>query len=291
MLTKAQVETYTRDGFVIIPKAISSDKLQAMRDELDKWIEESKSYKDNYGKTPNGKARFDLEKGHCAENPKLRRVANPADISQAYRDVLFEGPAVKAVVDLIGPNVKFHHCKLNIKLPGMKTRVDYHQDQPFDVHTNDDHLALLVLIDDMNEENGCVRILKGSHNGPRYSHYERDEFVGKVDEDIQKKCRRYATKIEGKAGDICLMSTWCLHGGTANLSQSLRRMLICDYTTADNYPLMQPIVPSEHTGRIVAGKATRQVRFREGVLELPKHYESDSFFGAQGQKGVQKEIK
>ncbi len=50
MLTKAQVETYTRDGFVIIPKVISSDKLQAMRDELDKWIEESKSYKENYGK-------------------------------------------------------------------------------------------------------------------------------------------------------------------------------------------------------------------------------------------------
>ena len=289
MLTKAQVETYARDGFIIIPKIISSDKLQAMRDELDKWIEESKSYKENYGETPNGKARFDLERGHCAENPKLRRVANPADISQAYQDVLFEGPAVKAVVDLIGPNVKFHHCKLNIKLPGMKTRVDYHQDQPFDVHTNDDHLALLVLIDDMNEENGCLRILKGSHKGPRYSHYEGDEFVGKVDEKAQKKCRHHASKIEGKAGDICLMSTWCLHGGTANLSQKLRRMLICDYTAADNYPLMQPIVPSEHTGRIVAGKATRQVRFREGVLELPKHYESDSFFGAQGQKGVKRE--
>ena len=291
MLTKEQVKTYVRDGFVIVPKVISSDKLQAMRDELNKWIEESKNYKDNYGDTPNGKARFDLEGGHCAENPKLRRVANPADISQIYRDVLFEGPAVKAVVDLIGPNVKFHHCKLNIKLPGMETRVDYHQDQPFDLHTNDDHLSLVVLIDDMNEKNGCLRILKGSHKGPRYSHYEGDEFVGKVDEKVQKECRRNASKIEGNAGDICLMNTWCLHGGTENLSQNIRRVLICDYTAADNYPLMDAIVPSEHTGKIVAGKATRQVRFREGVLELPKHYKSDSFFGAQGQKSVQKDTK
>ena len=289
MLTKSQIKTYARDGFVVVPKVISNNKLKALQADLDNWIEESKSYKENYGETPNGKARFDLESGHSAENPKLRRVANPADISQAYRDVLFNGPAVKVVVDLIGPNVKFHHCKLNIKLPGMKTRVDYHQDQPFDLHTNDDHLTLLVLIDDMNEENGCIRILKGSHQGPRYSHYKGEEFVGKVEEEIQKKCRRDASKIEGEAGDICLMSTWCLHGGTANLSQNPRRMLICDYTSADNYPLMQPIVPSEHTGRIVAGKATRQVRFREGVFELPKHYKSDSFFGAQGQKGVQKE--
>ena len=48
MLTKEQVKTYIRDGFVIVPKVISSDKLQAMRDELNKWIEESKNYKDNY---------------------------------------------------------------------------------------------------------------------------------------------------------------------------------------------------------------------------------------------------
>ena len=143
----------------------------------------------------------------------------------------------------------------------------------------------------MKKENGCLRILKGSHKGPRYSHYKGDEFVGKVDEDVQKKCRQNASMIEGDAGDICLMNTWCLHGGTENLSQNIRRMLICDYTSADNYPLMDAIVPSVHTGKIVAGKATRQVRFREGVLELPKHYKSDSFFGAQGQKGLQKETK
>ena len=41
-------------------------------------------------------------------------------------------------------------------------------------------------------------------------------------------------------------------------------MLICDYTSADNYPLMPPIVPADETGKIVAGKATRKVRFREG---------------------------
>ena len=63
--------------------------------------------------------------------------------------------------------------------------------------------------------------------------------MGKVDEDrFRKNVVVNASKIEGKAGDICLMSTWCLHGGTANLSQNPRRMLICDYTAADNYPLM-----------------------------------------------------
>ena len=289
MLTEEQKNIYSKDGYVILPSVIPQNNLLAMVNDLNQWIEESKSQKNNYGQTTNGKLRFDLEEGHSANNPKLRRVANPTDISEAYRNVLFEGPAIDAIVDLIGPDVKFHHCKLNIKLPGMKTRVDYHQDQPFDMHTNDDHLTLLVLLDDMNEENGCLKILKGSHIGPRYSHYEGDEFVGKVSEKIQEICRRDASNIEGKAGDICLMSTWCLHGGTANLSSKPRRMLICDYTSADNFPLMPPIVPADETGRIVAGKATRKIRFREGILELPKHYKSDSFFGAQGQKGTVKD--
>jgi ectoine hydroxylase-related dioxygenase (phytanoyl-CoA dioxygenase family) len=283
MLTEAQKQTYLTQGFVLIPQVISADKITAMTEELQGWIEESRNHSKNYGDTPNGKSRFDLEPGHSKEHPKLRRISNPVDISQAYRDVLFEGPAIDAAVDLLGPNVKFHHCKLNIKLPGMVTRVDYHQDHPFDVHTNDDHATLLVLLDDMTEANGCLRIVAGSHLSTRYSHYKGDDFVGKVDAEVQVMCEATATKLEGKAGDICLMNTWCLHGGTSNLSQNPRRLLICDLTAADNYPLMTPQVPSEHTGRIIAGKASRIARFRSGEIELPYHYESDSFFGAQGQ--------
>ena len=39
MLTKAQIETYKQDGFVVVSQVISSDKIQAMKTELDKWIE------------------------------------------------------------------------------------------------------------------------------------------------------------------------------------------------------------------------------------------------------------
>ena len=80
-------------------------------------------------------------------------------------------------------------------------------------------------------------------------HYKGDEYVGKVEEKVQIKCRNEATKIEGKAGDICLMHTWSLHGGTANLSKNPRRMLIADLTAGDNWPLMPPMVPSIFSGK------------------------------------------
>jgi phytanoyl-CoA hydroxylase len=48
-----------------------------------------------------------------------------------------ESAMVDMVADLIGPDVKFHHCKINLKLPGSHTEVGYHQDFAYTPHTND----------------------------------------------------------------------------------------------------------------------------------------------------------
>jgi len=74
-----------------------------------------------------------------------------------------------------------------------------------------------------------------------------------------------------------------IHGGGPNPSQKPRRLLICDYTAADAVGLTPPMVPSVHSGRIVAGHAVRVARISQTQLELPPRYKDDSFFGVQGQ--------
>ena len=44
---------------------------------------------------------------------------------------LLDARTVDMVADLVGPDVKFHHCKINLKLSGAKTEVSYHQDFAF----------------------------------------------------------------------------------------------------------------------------------------------------------------
>jgi ectoine hydroxylase-related dioxygenase (phytanoyl-CoA dioxygenase family) len=283
MLDADQIEHFRREGYVVMRNAVAPATLKLLTDEVDRWVEESRGHDKNYGETCNGKARFDLEAGHSAAAPRLRRVSNPVDISESYRQVLWDGPIPDMVVDLIGPNVKFHHCKLNTKLPGMDTYVGYHQDHPFDPHTNDDVVVALLLLDDMTLDNGCLLVVPGSHR-ERYSHYRGDTFVGEIAAEHHADFERRAQPIVGRAGDVCLQSTWMVHGGGPNRTDRPRRMLICDYTAADNFWLMPPIVPSPHSGRIVRGAATRMVRLSGGVKELPQHYAHDSFFAAQGQK-------
>jgi ectoine hydroxylase-related dioxygenase (phytanoyl-CoA dioxygenase family) len=285
MLSEQQVARFREQGYLVVRQLVDGAALDAMRAQLDDWIEESRGHNGNFGTTPDGKARFDLEPGHTAERPQLRRVANPADVSEAYQAVLWDGPVPDAVADLIGPDVKFHHCKLNIKLPGMETRVDYHQDHAYDPHTNDDMLAALVMLDDMTEENGCLRVVPGSHTEP-CSHYRGDEFVGKVADELAERFERQSVPITGQAGDVCFIDTWMVHGGGPNRSQSPRRLLICDYTAADAFWLTPPIVPSVHSGRIVRGRPSRVARVTVSSIELPPRYEADSFFAVQGQGAV-----
>ena len=119
MLSEIQTSEFKDRGYLMLPGLVSEAVCKDLLAQLDQWVQESRGHQANYGfDTPNGKARFDLEKGHSATDPRLRRVANPVDISEVYQTLLFEGDLPKVVADLIGPNVFFHHCKLNNKFPG-----------------------------------------------------------------------------------------------------------------------------------------------------------------------------
>lgn len=282
-LSAAEVVQFREQGYVVARQIVPAATIRRLTDEIDGWIEESRRHQKNYGETLNGKARFDLEAGHTADAPRLRRVANPIDISEAYRDVLWDGPIPDRVAELIGPDVKFHHCKINMKLPGSGTYVGYHQDHPFDPHTNDDVVVALLMLDDTTLENGCLTVVPGSHR-ERYTHYRGDKFASEIGAEHRAEFDRRAVPIVGRAGDLCLQSTWMVHGGGTNRTDRPRRILICDYTSADAVWLLPPMVPSPHSGRIVRGRAARFARLTAGIKELPQHYADDSFFGAQGQK-------
>jgi ectoine hydroxylase-related dioxygenase (phytanoyl-CoA dioxygenase family) len=284
ILSPEQIEQFWTEGYLVVEGGATTGQTAAIGAEVDRWVEESRQHSSNYGETADGKARFDLEQGHSALSPRLRRVSNPCDISAAFLDVMRNAALVDMVSDLIGPDVKYHHAKLNIKLPGMDTHVGYHQDHPFDPHTNDDVIVTLLMLDDVSEENGCTYVLPGSHRAEHFSHYRDGKFVGEIAPAQIPDIESRAAPATGKAGDVILMHTWAVHGGPANKSAKPRRLLITDYTAADAYPLTPPKVGSPYCGEVVRGKASPTARLISGIIELPPNYRDDSFFAVQGQE-------
>ena len=287
-LTHVQQDQFWSDGFLVVEGAVDNDTLARLRAQMDAWAEESRKHTEPYGEpTVDGRPRFDLEENHSAERPALRRINNPVEISDHFYKVMTDAPMVDMVATLIGPDVKYHHCKINSKLPGSQMVVHYHQDFAYTPHTNDDVITALLLLDDVDEGNGCLMVVPGTHKGAIDSLYESGEFTGKVNPVLEEEYLKRQVPIEGKAGSVCLMHTRLLHGSETNLSKDRRRAIyLCVYSAADAIPIARNPMPSKLEGTIVRGQASQTARMVPLEVELPQQPKSASFFTVLGQKSA-----
>jgi ectoine hydroxylase-related dioxygenase (phytanoyl-CoA dioxygenase family) len=247
-------------------------------------VEESRAHTEPFGPpTVDGRPRFDMGAEHSAAKPALRRINNPSDISPAYLEVMRDSRMTDMVADLIGPDVKFHHCKINLKLTGAKTEVLYHQDFAYTPHTNDDIVTALLFLDDIDATNGALTVVPGSHKGPMYSLFEGERFTGAVAPATEKELLARSVPCYGPAGAVCLMHTKLAHGSGPNAGARPRGLYICVYTAADAIPIARNPMPSLHEGEIVRGNPARFARLTETRVELPQQPKSASFFTVQGQ--------
>ena len=280
-LTPEQIDRFWSTGVVTMPEAVTAAQLDRLRAQFAAWVEESRAQSASYGKAVDGRPRFDLQPGHSTEHPQLRRVQAPADVSDIYLEVMSQSRMVDAVADLIGPDVKHHHNKINSKLPGSATEVKWHQDFPFTPHTNTDLVTALLMIDDVTEENGPLEVAPGSHKGPLHSLWHGGQFTGAMAPDVEAAFKRQAIMCKGRAGSVCLMHTCVAHGSTPNQSSRPRTLYICVYSAADALQITPNPVPNRHEGLIVRGQDPRSIRSCEFSVEIPQLPKGASFFTQQ----------
>jgi len=285
-LTSAQKEHFRDKGYVTLPDAVTATELKTLRKQLDNWVEESRSRKVNYGQCIDGRPRFDLEAGHSSAKPKLRRVNNPAEVSEEYRGVAFGARMADYAAELIGPDIKFHHCKINVKQPHSETRVGYHQDFAYTPHTNLDLAEALLLLDDMTPENGCLKVVPGSHREGQLSLWHGGRFTGEIDAALVSGFEQRTESILAPAGSVCIMHPLLLHGSGPNVSDRPRGLFICCYAASDAFPLAASPLPNRFEGTIVRGKESKVARLSDMRVELPDNWKSASFFEVQGQEAA-----
>ncbi|PPR63986.1 MAG: Ectoine dioxygenase [Alphaproteobacteria bacterium MarineAlpha4_Bin2] len=282
ILSLAELEQFQRDGVLTVPNAVSPCLLDRLRQDFNAWVEESRAYTAPYGSCTDGRPRFDLQPGHSAEKPALRRVQAPTEVSKAFYEAMADSPMTDMVADLIGPDVKLHHTKINSKLPGAGTEVKWHQDFCFTPHTNSDVVTALLMIDDVTEDNGPLEVQPGSHTGTLHSIWHDGVFTGAVTDNIEREISHNALHCIGTAGSVCLMHTRLAHGSPPNRSDRPRTLLICVYSAGDSHPCSQNPVPTEHQGLFVRGSDPRRIRSEAYEVNIPE-YPKTSFFAQQSE--------
>jgi hypothetical protein len=263
-LSAEQIASYHRDGYVALPRVLDMERVDALRRVTEAFVERSRGLAKSEG-------AFDLDPRHTAAAPVLRRIKDPADHDPLYRWVAFDSPIPDIVTELIGPSIRFHHSKLNLKGSRVGAPVEVHQDAAFYPHSNDDVLAVGLLLDDAIVDNGAMAVLPGSHRGPIYTHFDtRGRFVGGMREDeIARLDRSRAVLLTLPAGSIHVHHYRLVHWSAPNTSAGDRRLLINAYAAADAVPLATDPTGSPRYGQLVRGSYPTVARRTAGDMPMP----------------------
>jgi ectoine hydroxylase-related dioxygenase (phytanoyl-CoA dioxygenase family) len=262
MISDKDVQTYQRDGVIVVPEVLAAATLSQVRSVIAELVAGS-------AKTLEHTDVYDLEPGHTAENPRVRRIKTPHKVHKLFDEIVRSEPVLDILKKLLGPGLRLHGSKLNMKSAQYGSPVEWHQDWAFYPHTNDDVLATGIYLDDCGMQNGPLLVVPGTHKGPVYDHHANGYFVGAMNPEIDGLDYANAVPLMGKAGSMTVHHVRLVHGSALNTSAQPRRLLLHEYAAADAWPLMGVANFEEFNGRVVLGRPTIEPRLREAPVRMP----------------------
>lgn len=267
ILTESQIETYHKSGYLVLDRHLPGDIIDNIRAEIARFEEEASGITES-------NERLELEAGHTAEQPRIRRIRLPHTTSDMMRELMYSDHILAPARDLIGPDLRLHTTKLNMKSAENGAAIEWHQDYAFYPHTNDDILAIGVIIDDMESENGPLMVYPGSHKGPVYDHHVDGTFAGAfIPQDVGLNPKD-AVELTGPAGSISIHHGRIAHGSAENTSNRARRILFYEMMAADAFPIVGSLTKwdgiEDYNTRMLCGDATLTPRLKDIPIRIPQ---------------------
>ena len=266
MLTDEQKSFYRDNGYLVLPGHLADIVAEANR-EIDRLCAPA-------SELDASDDRLDLEDSHTRADPRVRRVKRP-DLQSDFFDRLMRSDRILDVArDLIGPDIRLHTTKLNMKRASYGAPVAWHQDFAFYPHTNADVLAIGIVFDDMAEENGPLQVIPGSHRGPVLDHHVDGVFAGTCDVREGGYTLDDAVSMKGPAGTVSVHHGHVLHGSATNRSTRDRRMLFYEMMAADAFPVMGADVAfgsiAQYDRKMLCGEPTLTPRLEAVSVRIPQ---------------------
>ncbi len=232
MLTAPQINTYLTDGFLHLPHFFSGGFLAELSDEMDRlmteWAERTPGW--------TGDWRKKYMDTHTESKARLIAMHDLQHYSSAWMRAVTHPQMAELMVDLLGPDVEFHHSTMHVKPPEAGHPFPLHQDNAFYEHHDNRYVDVLVHLDDTSHANGEIRFLPGSHLGGYLPHIQTDQ--------AGKKCAPHlptdtyhleqTVPVPAQAGDLVLFNIFTIHGSYLNTTDRDRRMVRVGYRTPDN---------------------------------------------------------
>jgi hypothetical protein len=226
----AGLATYTRDGFAVLPGVLAPEEIDAVRAEAVAICRGERGEVDGVASPRAGDTDLDVLRRYLC-------IHFPHKISPPLLQVARHPSVVRALREVVGPNVKLMQSMLFVKAEG-KPGQAWHQDESH-IPTRDRSLtAVWIALDDATVENGCLWVIPGSHRAgvlhpvreqhdPRYDCTDEAFGYAHREED--------AVPVELPAGSALVFDGHLLHRSLPNTGRhGMRRALVTHYMSAES---------------------------------------------------------
>jgi phytanoyl-CoA hydroxylase len=232
MLTDDQLDRFRRDGYLVYGPLLDPEMVDEIGERIDALAA---------GAVPGGKsAEIRLEPGAetlegVAERDKAWQLLNVAKADEVIRNVTELPELVGLVRQLLQTSdASFLQDQVLMKPAFHGSKVSWHQDSGYwkDIEPRIDPPAIVtcwVAIDNVTEDNGCVRMVPGSHKYGVLEHRRGgDNFLHVQGVDLDA-----AQPVVLPPGGVSFHHSCTVHGSAPNRSPKRRRGLALTYARDD----------------------------------------------------------
>lgn len=235
MLDAAEIASYERLGYVVPKFRLAAARVGQLRATLDRLI------------AANPQIRPERLVSAHIEGKNAEGVSGSADFLELARD-----PALVATVaQLIGPDVVLWGCQIFCKPGGDGMEVPWHQDGHYWPIRPLATCTAWIALDESKIENGCLRIVPGSHRAksllPHMREDRADVVLNQRADDASFDAAN-AVDIELEPGQMSLHDVYAIHGSNANRSPKRRAGIAIRYMPATSLFARDLIAPGDASG-------------------------------------------
>ncbi|MDJ0849273.1 MAG: phytanoyl-CoA dioxygenase family protein [Myxococcota bacterium] len=239
-LTSDERCAWERDGFFVRRRVFSRTEVERLRAAAERVAARAEAASgkggDSYhidGNRYHEAAGSTIQFEH-APGSKTLRVIEPFHHLDEELDRLIDDERIVAPMrELVGAeHVALFTDKLNLKRPREGSRFRWHQDSPYWAHfcAHLDQLPnVMVALDDASEENGCFRVVAGSHKQGLLPGLEGEGRLGPLFTDPRFFDESRQVLAEVPAGSLVFFSAHTVHGSLPNESDRRRRAFVITY--------------------------------------------------------------
>ncbi len=218
-----QKDFWQEQGYLVVEDVLSPSELEMLRRSADELVTHASELAESND-------RFKLQAFGNGGGRLVQQIAEPHELGGEWATLARHPKLLDVVEDLLGSNIQLYYSMMMMKPPRQGFAAPWHQDFAFFVHDRAALVGCQVYLDDSTLENGCLRVVPGSHKLGLLNHFKDGRFTEVLQGDTSAfDDPNGHVSLPVKAGGAAFWHCLTLHSSLPNRSERPRRGVTFEY--------------------------------------------------------------